>query len=289
MRALIAAIALATAAVTPTLTQQVRTIAAGAPATVGVAAVDLKSGKSVVLRGDDRFPMGSIFKVPVALEFLRRVDAGEIRLADRITIPVAEFAPGFSPIRDNAHGQPVTMTNAELLAAMLRDSDNTAADYLLPRLGAARVTGRLRELGIKGIRVDRTERQMAHDIFEPGGIARFADDPRDTATPNGAIQLLRLIERGGEGLSPASHALVIKLMSDTTTGPNRLKAGLPPDTVLAHKTGTMRGTTNDIGIVVKDRILIAVFTKKAKDSEDSAPAEKVIAEIAKTVYAAMKN
>lgn len=289
MKALLAFVALAAATATTTLTQQLQTIAAKVPAVVGVAAVDLSSGRSVSLRGDERFPMGSVFKLPVALEFLRRVDRGEFRLAESVTIPVSAFAPGFSPIRDRANGKPVTMTYGEILAAMLRDSDNTAADFLLPRCGGgARVTQRLRELGVRGIRVDRSERQMADDLHATGGVARYAVDPRDTATPNAAVQLLRIVERGGEGLSPASHALVLKLMSETGTGPKRIKAGLPPGTRFAHKTGTMPGTANDIGIVLDGRLLIAVFTKGAKgDSIDAQ--EQAMAEIARAVYATMSS
>lgn len=282
MKALVAVLALAVAS-TATLTQQLTAIIVKTPATVGVAAVDLQSGRSVAIRGDERFPMGSVFKLPVALTFLRQVDAGKFRLGDAVTIPVSDFAPGFSPIRDEAHGQPVTMTYGAILAAMLRDSDNTAADFLLPRVGGgAAVTRRLRELGVRGIRVDRTEREMAADLAKKGGVARYAADPRDTATPDAAIELLRIVERGGEGLSPASHALVLQLMSDTGTGPKRLKAGLPPGTILAHKTGTMPGTANDIGILPKKRVLIAVFTKAAT-TEDLTPREQAIAAIARAI------
>ncbi|MCU1350451.1 MAG: beta-lactamase class [Acidobacteria bacterium] len=284
MKALIALLLLAVS--TSTLTQQIAAIAAKAPATIGVAALDLDRGRRVSIRGDERFPMGSVFKVPVALAFLRRVDAGEFKLGEKVTIPVSSFAPGFSPIRDKAKGQPVTMTYGEILAAMLRDSDNTAADFLLPKAGGgAEVTKRLRELGVNGIRVDRSEREMAADLAKKGGVARFALDPRDTATPNAVIELLRRFEARADRLSPASHALAMKLMADSGTGPNRIKSSLPPGTVFAHKTGTMPGTVNDVGIIVKERILIAVFTK-AGTTEDLAPREKAIAEVGRAVYAA---
>lgn len=288
MKAFVALLALAATAATSTLQQQIAAIAAKVPAVVGVAAVDLKSGKSVSLRGDERFPMGSVFKLPVALEFLRRVDRKEFNLGESVTIPVSTFAPGFSPIRDHANGKPVTLTYGEILAAMLRDSDNTAADFLLPKCGGGkRVTQRLRELGIRNIRVDRSEREMANDLSAKGGVARYAADPRDTATPNAAIELLRLVQRGGEGLSPTSHALVLKLMSKTGTGAKRIKAGLPPGTRFAHKTGTMPGTANDIGII-DDRILIAIFTKAAKTESIDAQ-EAAMSEIGKAVYATVSS
>jgi beta-lactamase class A len=75
-------------------------------------------------------------------------------------------------------------------------------------------------------------------------------------------------------------------MIDTTTGANRIKALLPKGTVVAHKTGTMPGTANDIGIVTsadgKRHLLIAVFTKSAT-TEKLDDCERAIAEIAKAI------
>jgi beta-lactamase class A len=269
---------------TAALTQRLTTIAADAPATIGVAAVDLTNDARVAIRGDERFPMGSVFKFPVALAFLRLVDAGQFRLADEVTIPVEAFAPGFSPIRDAANGKPVRMTYRAIVTAMLRDSDNTAADFLLPKVGGgAGVTKRLRELGVEAIRVDRSEREMAADLARPGGVARYAADPRDSATPNAMLALLRKFERGDDGLSPASHAFALALMAETGTGADRIKAGLPAGTRFAHKTGTMPGTANDVGIVVQQRILIAVFTKSGTTKE-LRPREQAIAAIGRAVW-----
>src|SRR5436853_81274 len=101
----------------------------------GYAALDLDTGKRVVERGDERFPMGSVFKFPAAIALMRRVDAGELKLDQKVTITPEEFSLGYSPIRDNAKGQPVTMTLDELLQNMLGGSDNTAADKVLSILG----------------------------------------------------------------------------------------------------------------------------------------------------------
>jgi beta-lactamase class A len=289
MRYLIAAamMALAIAGVRADQNARIAAIAAKAPATIGVAALDVETGRRAALRADERFPMGSVFKFPVALAFLERVDSGQFSLDASVTIQPNEFSVGFSPIRDNAKGKPVTMTYAAILAAMLRDSDNTAADFLLPRLGGPRgVTDRLRALGVTGIRVDRSEREIGADLAKPGGVAKYAADPRDTASPQEAIELLRRFHHGEDGLSPASHALAVKLMTETTTGANRIKALLPPGTVVAHKTGTMPGTANDIGVVTsadgKRHVLIAVFTKAAT-TDNLDVRERAIAEISKAI------
>lgn len=95
---------------------------------IGVAAIDLDTGWTYAVHAEEHFPMGSVYKVPIALAVLRAVDLGELHLAEKVTLQSKDFSPGFSPIRDKAHGKPVTMTVEELLDATVRTSDNTASD-----------------------------------------------------------------------------------------------------------------------------------------------------------------
>lgn len=80
-------------------------------------------------------------------------------------------------------------------------------------------------------------------------------------------------------------------MTDATTGPGRLRAGLPPGTVLAHKTGSsgthggITAATNDIGLVTLPdgrKLAIAVFVTDSRADEDTR--EGVIARIAQITY-----
>src|ERR1043165_3865978 len=213
-------------------------------ATVGVAALDLRSGRAVRVNAGERFPMGSVYKVPIAIALLHAADRGDVALGREITIEPRDFAPGWSPIRDHAHGKPVTMTVEQLLEATVTDSDNTAADI------------------------------GAH------GVAAYNADPRDSATPDEMLALLRKLARGEEGLKPASHERLMKLML-TSRNPHRISNGLPAGTPLAHKTGNMPGVMNDAGII-DGRIVLVVFTKNGKGDEARANA---IAEIARQIYA----
>jgi beta-lactamase class A len=70
------------------------------------------------------------------------------------------------------------------------------------------------------------------------------------------------------------------------TGEARLKGILPANTEVAHKTGTIGGTTNDVGIITlpdnAGHVAISVFVKS---SEKEIPArEQVIAEIARSAH-----
>ncbi|HVR37738.1 MAG TPA: class A beta-lactamase [Thermoanaerobaculia bacterium] len=254
-------------------------------ATIGVAAIHLESGRRIAIHADERFPMGSVYKFAIAIAVLRRVDAGKLSLGENVTI--TEFSPGWSPLRDRAKGKPITVTQRELLELMLRDSDNTPCDYYIRKLGAKTIT---QEIGIAGIRIDREERVIAADIGK-SGVPAYVADARDTATPNAMLELLMRFWSRRLGLSDASHALAVKLMTETKTGAKRIRAGIPANAKLAHKTGTMPGVFNDVGVITsadgKQHVAIAIFTKTPKRAADDAPREKEIAELARAVYDAV--
>lgn len=257
-------------------------------ATIGVTAIHLETGRRLSVRNTERFPMGSVYKFPIALAVLKRVDSGTLSLNQSITVEPRHFSPGYSPLRDRAGGKPVTTTLRELLRYAVSVSDNTASDALLRMVGTQAVNARLAELGVTGIRIDRTETQMAADLKQPGGMARYAKDVRDTATPDAMAALLATFWQRRDGLSRESHDLLVHWMTVTPTGPRRVKAGLPKGATFVHKTGTMPGTANDAGVIVspdgRQHIVLVVFTKGSrrditKDQEDD------IAAIARKVYA----
>jgi beta-lactamase class A len=114
---------------------------------------------------------------------------------------------------------------------------------------------------------------------------KFAIDPRDTSTPEAMVTLLERIYRR-DLLKPESAALLLDIMKRCRTGEARLKGLLPPDTVVAHKTGTLGGTTNDAGIIMlpgdAGHVVIAVFVKSSE--KGVAERERAIAQIARSVY-----
>jgi beta-lactamase class A len=256
-------------------------------ATLGVTAIHLESGKRVSIRGDERFPMGSVYKFPIGLAVMKLVDEGKLRLDDKVTI--TEFSVGHSPLRDEAKGKPVTMTHRELVRYMVSLSDNTPCDYYIRTLGAKAINARLQALGVSGIRVDRTEKAISVDI-KRDGKAHYAADVRDTATPDAMADLLVKFWQRKDGLSRASHDLLVHWMTVTATGPNRVKAALPKGATFIHKTGTMPGTTNDVGIVIlrggEDHIVLAIFSKGSKRNV-TAEAEQDIRAVTRKVLGAL--
>lgn len=241
-------------------------------AVIGLSAIHLESGRRLGIRGNERFPMGSVYKFPIVLAALQRVDAGTLKLDQKITIEPKDFSPGWSPLRDDAKGKPVTITVSELLRYTVSISDNTACDNTIRLLGGpAAVSKRMAELGVPGIRIDRPEKTISKHLNEPGGRAKYAADVRDTATPDDMAALLVAFWNRRDGLSKASHDQLMQWMIDTPTGARRIKAVMPSGAVVAHKTGTMPGVVNDAAIVTspdgRDHIVIVVFSKAGTSPE----------------------
>jgi beta-lactamase class A len=170
----------------------------------------------------------------------------------------------------------------------------------------------MREIGISGIDVNRSTARLIADwvgitqavpenewspaLFQKlaeavkpeetkAAAARFAADPRDTAMPDAMVTLLARIYRK-DLLKPESAELLLDIMRRCRTGEARLKGMLPLGTEVAHKTGTIGGTTNDVGIVTlpdnAGHVAIAVFVKQS--DKETAARERVIAEVARAVH-----
>ena len=280
-------ITLAPLLIATTLDVDVKRLASTVDAKVGVAAIELENGNTFRLHADEAFPMASVFKMPLALTVLRRVDSGALKLDQMFTI--REFSPGHTPIRERANGKPVTLTLRELVAAAVSDSDNSAGDFLLSLVTPVAVTQRMRELSANGIRVDRTEKAIIATLSTPAGVAKYATDPRDTATPVAMVRLLRSIYERTDGLKPVSHEFLVSIMTKSAN-PVRIGKLLPDGCIVAHKTGTMPGTMNDAAIITspdgKHHFALVIFTKASQHSSEG-KREQVIAQIARAVYDAL--
>jgi beta-lactamase class A len=269
------------------LTDRINKIASTTDATFGVSAMDLDTGRRFSLHGDERFPMASVYKFPIALAVLKKVSKGEILLDRKVTIEPKDFAPGHSPLAQSANGKPVTLEVGRLLVLSLGESDNSAADALMRLVGGPQgVMTYLRFIGISGIDVSRSEKQIGADL-KKSGVDSFEKDPRDTATPDAMAMLARLFVERAEGLTAFSRNFAIEIMRRTTSGARRIRAGVPAGADVLDKTGTNVGILNDAGIVKTPdgahRIVMVIFSKGARKSSEEAR-EQAVASIAREIY-----
>jgi len=128
--------------------ESVAAIAAPLGGTVGVAARNLASGAELHVAADELFPMASCFKIPIMVEVMRQVDAGALRLDDRLTLTEADKSPGSTLIHCHEGLRPSVR---DLLYLMITLSDNTATDMLWRLVGLASVNETMRRLGLQTI------------------------------------------------------------------------------------------------------------------------------------------
>ena len=272
-----------------TLSERWRQLAVETDGTVGAAALHLGSGQRASLHGDERFPLASVCKLPIAMHILAMVDEGKLSRNAAIEVVWQDVTTNVSEVGERWPKRRRVPLD-ELLLLMVAKSDNTAVETLY-RIGggAAAITARLRGWHLDGIRIDRSERQCNRDAAK--SMPRFIADPRDTATPDGTVQMLKRLFRG-ELLSASSTARAVEILEATTTGADRIKGLLPAGVVVAHKTGTtgtagnLNGSTNGVGVIILPKgagqLALAVYLKGGKSNLPAR--EMIIARIAKAAF-----
>jgi beta-lactamase class A len=293
------------------LTARVEQIVRTSPGDVGVALVHVESGARLSIHGDQRFPMASVYKLPIAIEALAQVSEGKLELGREVTLGPNDIRACCTLSRRYPRGG-AKLTLGDLIELMMIESDNTAVDAVLKLVGGPSVVERrLRARGFNAINVNRYDAQIS---LEMTGVreavpesewtlelqrrliaavtsadlrtarARYTSDPRDTATPDDMAALLVRLQRGELLPWPYGEQL-IERMSHAKTGPRRLKGRLPADTIVAHKTGTTDVVINDVGIITLPgnggHLVLAVFVM---NGGHVSAMQNAIAEIAAASY-----
>lgn len=298
---------------TQRLEQELARIAQLAKGKVGVCALHLESGKQVSLNLQERFPMASTIKVAIAVQLFTLIEQGKLSLMTMVDLQPSDLHPGSGTL-DVLFAKPgVQLSVQNLLELMMVISDNSATDILLRLAGGTEaVQNRVKALGIQGMSVDRTIIQLLADLdgitlpppsqwtlgfyakldsattpeLKRAAAIKIKTDPRDTSTPDAMVNLLAQIYRG-TALKPESRALLLGVMERCRGGAARLKGYLPPNTIIAHKTGSLDGSaTDDVGIITlpgdAGHIAIAVFV--GDSPMPLAEREQTIAHTARSIY-----
>jgi len=244
---------------------------------LGVAAVDTATGRRLAHRGGQRFPLCSTFKFLAAAAILQRVDRGAERLDRMIEYGESDLLE-YAPV-SKEHVKEGGMVLAEVCAAAVEWSDNTAANLLLKTLGGpAGLTAFIRTLGDDFTRLDRTEPEL--NVVRPGEV-------QNTTTPAAMVGLLST-SLFGQVLSPESRSRLESWMLDAKVGQHRLPAGLPAGWRIAHKTGTWSNQANDVGAiwpVNRAPVIVAAFY--VRDDVPQERREGVLRDVGRIVAAGL--
>lgn len=276
------------------LQAKIAVIAKDAQGTVGVSCMLPGTKLNCDLNPHNHAPMQSMYKLPLALTALHLAEMGKLfpdqrpgESMDAILNRTVRFLPtdifpGYSPLTERYPKADVDVTLGEVIRLAVGVSDNGAEEILVRLVGGPlAVESYMRSLGISAIQVRYSELDLYHN-----------EDLQyqDWIEPTAAVEMLeRLVTN--PPVSAAADAFLLKTMADSQTGTDQLRAGFPPGTMLAHKTGHsgthggITAATNDIGLVTLPdgrRLAIAVFVTDSRAGETAR--QRVIARIAQVVY-----
>ena len=265
------------------LLQKIQTrVAQDSGAYVGVAYVDLGSSDTLYLNADTSFHAASTMKVPVMIELFRRANTGSFRM-DQGLLMVNQFASlvdGSPYALDVGSDSDSTLYHRigsrvrvdSLLRLMITRSSNFATNTLITLVGGEEVTRTMRQLGANRIQVLRG--------VEDGKA--FEKGLNNTTTARDLAIILRAIEEG-RAASPAATREMLAILSAQEFN-EKIPAGLPAGTRVAHKTGEITAVSHDAAIVYpsgRPPYVLVVLTRGIKNGVQSA---KLIADISALVY-----
>jgi beta-lactamase class A len=207
----------------------------GLDAAIGVAAIDLTTGRTFSYNGETVFAQASSIKIPILMRAFEAAAEGRFSLDDTLTLTAADKTGGSGQIQRQLDEGPVTLSIRDLLTAMIRDSDNVATNRIIALVDMASVNRMLDELGFLNTRLRRV-------MIDSGAARRNLDN---ISTPLEMARLVRLLY-DGRFLSPGASEDMIAIMTLVDAA---MRKAIPEDIRVASKPGGVPGVHCETGIV----------------------------------------
>ena len=202
---------------------------------LGVAIIDLATGQTLAYHGDTIFPQASSIKIPIMAEMYRAERAGEFNFSDAVTLDPKAYVGGSGELQKGLLKGPVTTTIGKLVQAMIEESDNTATNWCIAKLGMGRVNRLLDELNLVSTRLRRI-------MLDSAAAAR---NEENVSTPKEMARLAEMIYR--QRLVDPSASMDMRNLMGLVKSDFRkaVQAGIS----VASKPGEMTGVRCETGII----------------------------------------
>lgn len=265
-------------------------IAAG-PGQVFLAAKNLKTGKTVSIRGDDKVRTASTIKLPILVEVYAQAAEGKLKLDEKLVMKEADIVSGSGVIRELGAG--TTLTVQGVANVMIVVSDNTATNMLIERVTADAVNARMDKLGLPATRAMRKVRGDGTQLKEAQGFSKaglLEENKKYGLGSSTSMEMVRLLEMLEAGKLPGSKAMLeILKRQQYNDGIGRKLPGL----TIANKTGALDHLRSDVGIVYTKAgpvaIAITVEDIPGIDYGEDNPGLFLIADLAKLIVEGLSN
>jgi beta-lactamase class A len=236
---------------------------------LGVAILDLSSGKKLLVHADDVFPQASSIKIAVLAELYRQAQDGKLKLTDLYTVQASDLVAD-SDIMNGLTPGVTRITLRDLATMMVAVSDNSATNVLIDRVGMENVNALMDSLGLAHTRL----RRKMMDLKAAG------EGRENISTPAEMMTLLDDLYRG-KVLNQQMTTDFFKMLS--THKDSFIPRDLPEGLKIANKPGELEGVRNDSGVVfVENRpYVVCVMTTYLRHERDG---EQAINRISAAAY-----
>ena len=246
-----------------------------------VAVKHLRTGETFNLQADEPMPTASLIKLPIMVEAYRQAHAGQIDLAEKLTLRDVDKAPG-SGILSSHFSDGATFSLRDAVRLMIAYSDNTATNLVLQKISLSATNATMEGLGLPNTKVHGLVFKPASSIL-PERSKKFG---LGSTTASEMVTLLELLERGKLVNAAACDDMLEHLRA--CQDKNRIPKLLPPGTKVAHKTGSVGSVRTAAGIIEAPSgpIALCVLTRNNEDQRwtDENTAELLTAQIARAIF-----
>jgi len=232
----------------------------------GMFFIDPDTGAYLDWNGDTTFAAASTIKFPILVAFFQDVDAGKIRLDEKLTLKKELVGGGSGGFQYKPLGS--QFTALETATQMMIVSDNTATNLLIERLGG--ITALNQRFKNWGLTVTEL-RNLLPDL-----------EGTNTTSPKELAQLMAAVQKG-DLISVKSHDRLLNIMRRTHTA-TLLPRGLGPGATIAHKTGDIGSMVGDVGLVDLPNGKRYIAVAMVKRPHNNAQAKELIRQVSRAAY-----
>ncbi len=205
------------------------------PARVAIIVRDLGRGWTYAYHPDDLFPSASLIKVPVMVGVFDKIHNGRLSLHSKLKLRRSTRMGGSGRIKWRRDGTRFTVR--QLLEQMMQRSDNTAMLLLIDEVGMGYLQNFFPTMG------------LVYTEIYPEGL-RLTSGRVRYENYTTAREMTGIFEKAYRGQLVNSFAseLMLDIMKGKK-GKTRLAKKLPVGWEIAHKTGLLRRSCHDAGVV----------------------------------------
>lgn len=245
----------ARAALSPRMQKIGRIIQAAGPAQVYFT--NLSTNQSLY-RGSETMTAASMIKVFILAKAYEDIQNGSLSRNETFTLTPDNVVGGAGVLQGRGYGSKVSLQEA--LELMITESDNTAANLLIDRLGMDRINAYMQRHGY-------THSVLRRKMMDTEAMAAGRENL--TSTRDIALLFKRLYQ--GKFVGPAQDREMLAIYKRQTDN-DSIPGNLPRRTVVAHKTGEVNDLRHDGGIVYtpKGDYVLVIFTRNYTPCETMA-------------------